>query len=148
MTMEKLEQELDAAVQVPGLTNLFVPPIRNRIDMLATGIKSPIGIKISGPDIDVLARLGAGIEEVAVDVPGVSSAIAERTTGGRYLDVEVQPAVAARYGLTQADVQPLIDTVVGGQPVAQHPDKRRVGHEGGSTCRSRLATVHEKKTDT
>src|SRR3546814_1224018 len=103
MTMEKLEQELDAAVQVPGLTNLFVPPIRNRIDMLATGIKSPIGIKISGPDIDVLARLGAGIEEVAVDVPGVSSAIAERTTGGRYLDVEVKPAVAARYGLTQAD---------------------------------------------
>src|SRR3546814_8481424 len=101
------------------LTNLFVPPILNRIDMLTTGIKSPIGIKISGPDIDVLARLGAGIEEVAVDVPGVSSAIAERTTGCRYLDVEVKPAVAARYGLTQADVQQLIAPVVGGQPVAQ-----------------------------
>src|SRR3546814_20425811 len=124
MTMEKLEQELDAAVQVPGLTNLFVPPIRNRIDMLATGIKSPIGIKISGPDIDVLARLGAGIEEVAVDVPGVSSAIAERPPDGRYLDVAVKPAVAARYGLTQADLQQLIAPVVGGQPVPQTVDGR------------------------
>src|SRR3546814_15051094 len=103
MTMEKLEQELDAAVQVPGLTNLFVPPIRNRIDMLATGIKSPIGIKISGPDIDVLARLGAGIEEVAVDVPGVSSASAERTTGGRTLGGEVKPAAPARSGVNQAE---------------------------------------------
>ncbi|MFC3715541.1 efflux RND transporter permease subunit [Luteimonas soli] len=119
MTMEKLEQELDAAVQVPGLTNLFVPPIRNRIDMLATGIKSPIGIKISGPDIDVLARLGARIERVTADVLGVSSAVADRAAGGRYLDVEVKPAIAARYGLTQADVQRLIVTVVGGQPVAQ-----------------------------
>src|SRR3546814_17312434 len=92
--------------------------------MLATGIKSPIGIKISGPDIDVLARLGAGIEEVAVEVPGVSSAIAERTTGRRYLDVEVKPAVAARYGLTQADVQQLLATVVGGQPGAQTIEHR------------------------
>src|SRR3546814_6699321 len=87
--------------------------------MLATGIKSPIGIKISGPDIDVLARLGPGIEEVAVDVPGVSSAIAERTTGGRYLDVEGKPAVAARHGLTQAEVQQLIATVDGGQARAE-----------------------------
>src|SRR3546814_13201208 len=112
--------------------------------MLATGIKSPIGIKISGPDIDVLARLGAGIEEVAVDVHGVSSAIAERTTGGRYLDVEVKPAVAARYGLTQADVQQLIATVVGGQPVAQTIEGRErypvvVRYQiGRASCRERV----------
>src|SRR3546814_19282667 len=113
MTMEKLEQELDAAVQVPGLTNLFVPPIRNRIDMLATGIKSPIGIQISGPDIDVLARLGAGIEEVAVDVPGVRSALAERNTGRRYLDVEVTPAVSARSRMTPGAVPQLLPPAVG-----------------------------------
>ena len=119
MTMETLQQELDAAVKVPGLTNLFVPPIRNRIDMLATGIKSPIGIKILGPDTDVLARLGARIEVVAAGVKGVSSAVADRAAGGRYLDVKVRPAVAARYGFTQAEVQRLIATVVGGQPIDQ-----------------------------
>ncbi|MEG3191041.1 MULTISPECIES: efflux RND transporter permease subunit [Novilysobacter] len=119
MTMEKLQQELDAAVQVPGLTNLFVPPIRNRIDMLATGIKSPIGIKIFGPDTEVLASLGDRIEQVARTVPGVSSAVAERIAGGRYLDVEVRPQAAARYGFTQADVQRLVATVVGGQPIDQ-----------------------------
>ena len=119
MTMAQLQQELDAAVEVPGLTDLFVPPIRNRIDMLATGIKSPVGIKISGPDTDVLARLGARVEAIAVDVPGVSSAIADRAAGGRYLDVDIKPAAAARYGLTQADVQRLIATVVGGRPIAQ-----------------------------
>jgi Cu(I)/Ag(I) efflux system membrane protein CusA/SilA len=119
MTPEKLRQELDRAVQVPGLTNLWVPPIRNRIDMLATGIKSPIGIKVSGPDVAVLAQLGDRIEQVARTVPGVSSALAERITGGRYLDVKVRPDVAARYGLSQADVQRLIATVVGGVPVAE-----------------------------
>jgi Cu(I)/Ag(I) efflux system membrane protein CusA/SilA len=119
MTPEKLRQELDRAVQVPGLTNLWVPPIRNRIDMLATGIKSPIGIKVSGPDVAVLAQLGDRIEQVARTVPGVSSALAERITGGRYLDINVRPDVAARYGLSQADVQRLIATVVGGVPVAE-----------------------------
>lgn len=125
MTIETLQEELDAAVQVPGLTNLFVPPIRNRIDMLATGIKSPIGIKVSGPDSDVLAQLGSRIEAVAADVAGVSSALADRATGGRYLDVEVRPTVAARYGLTQAEVQRLIATVVGGEPVAQTIEGRQ-----------------------
>ncbi|QNP40762.1 efflux RND transporter permease subunit [Lysobacter solisilvae (ex Woo and Kim 2020)] len=119
MTPAKLREELDRAVKVPGLTNLFVPPIRNRIDMLATGIKSPIGIKVSGPDIAVLARLSDRIEQVARTVPGVSSALAERIAGGRYLDVKVKPDVAARYGLSQADVQRLIATVVGGEPVAE-----------------------------
>lgn len=119
MTPERLREALDRAVQVPGLTNLWVPPIRNRIDMLATGIKSPIGIKISGPDTAVLERLGEQVEAVARGVPGVSSALAERLAGGRYLDVTVKPDAAARYGLTQADVQQLIATVVGGEPVAE-----------------------------
>ena len=119
MTPARLREELDRAVHVPGLTNLWVPPIRNRIDMLATGIKSPIGIKISGPDIAVLARLGDRIEQVARTVPGVRSALAERVTGGRYLDVKIRPGVAARYGLSQAEVQRLIATVVGGEPVTE-----------------------------
>ena len=119
MTPEKLREELDRAVHVPGLTNLWVPPIRNRIDMLATGIKSPIGIKVLGPDITVLARLGDRIEQIARTVPGVSSALAERVTGGRYLDVSVRPDIAARYGLSQAQVQQLIATVVGGEPIAE-----------------------------
>ncbi len=119
MTPEKLREELNRAVQVPGLTNLFVPPIRNRIDMLATGIKSPIGIKVSGPDVAVLAQLSDRIEQVSRTVPGVSSALAERIAGGRYLDVKVNPGAAARYGLSQADVQRLIATVVGGEPVSE-----------------------------
>jgi Cu(I)/Ag(I) efflux system membrane protein CusA/SilA len=119
MTPEKLRVELDRAVQVPGLTNLWVPPIRNRIDMLATGIKSPIGIKVSGPDLATLATLGDRVEQVARTVPGVSSALAERVEGGRYLDVRVRPEAAMRYGLSQADVQRVIATVVGGDPIAE-----------------------------
>jgi Cu(I)/Ag(I) efflux system membrane protein CusA/SilA len=119
MTPQKLRAELDRAVHVPGLTNLWVPPIRNRIDMLATGIKSPIGIKVMGPDLAVLARLGDQVEGVARGVPGVSSALAERVTGGRYLDVKVRPEISARYGLSQAEVQRLIATVVGGEPIAE-----------------------------
>ncbi|WP_159017252.1 efflux RND transporter permease subunit [Cognatiluteimonas profundi] len=119
MTPAKLRGELDRAVHVPGLTNLWVPPIRNRIDMLATGVKSPIGIKVMGPDIAVLARLGDRIEQIARTVPGVNSAIAERVTGGRYLDVAIRTDAAARYGLSQAQVQRLIGTVVGGEPIAE-----------------------------
>ena len=119
MTPEKLRAELDAAVTVPGLTNLWVPPIRNRIDMLATGIKSPIGIKVSGPDIEGIARLSAEVERVAKTVPGISSALAERVRGGRYVDVRIRPDAAARYGLTQAGLQTLIATVVGGDPIGE-----------------------------
>ena len=119
MTMEKLRDELDAAVQVPGLTNLWVPPIRNRIDMLATGIKSPIGVKVSGPDTKVIEQISNEVERVAKTVPGVSSALAERITGGRYVDVRILPGVAARYGLSQADLQRLIGTVVGGDPIGE-----------------------------
>ncbi|HSR64940.1 MAG TPA: efflux RND transporter permease subunit, partial [Xanthomonadaceae bacterium] len=119
MTPERLRAELDRIVQVPGLTSLWVPPIRNRIDMLATGIKSPIGIKITGPDVAVLATLGDRIEQAARRVPGVSSAVSERATGGRYVDVRIRRDAAARYGLGQADLQRLIATVVGGEPVAE-----------------------------
>lgn len=119
MTPEKLRQELDAAVKIPGLTNLWVPPIRNRIDMLATGIKSPIGIKVSGPDTRIIERISSEVERLAKTVPGVSSALAERVTGGRYVDVRIRPEVAARYGLSQADLQQLIATVVGGDPIGE-----------------------------
>lgn len=119
MTMAKLRDELNAAVQIPGLTNLWVPPIRNRIDMLATGIKSPIGVKVSGPDTKVIERLSDEVERIAKTVPGVSSALAERIGGGRYIDVKVQPGSAARYGLSQADLHRLIATVVGGDPIGE-----------------------------
>jgi copper/silver efflux system protein len=119
MTPEKLRTELDAAVKVPGLTNLWVPPIRNRIDMLATGIKSPIGIKVSGPGIGEIGRLSAEVERVAKTVPGVNSALAERVSGGRYVDVRIRPDVAARYGVTQAELHRLIATVVGGDPIGE-----------------------------
>jgi Cu(I)/Ag(I) efflux system membrane protein CusA/SilA len=119
MTMEKLREALVHAVQVPGLTNLWVPPIRNRIDMLATGIKSPIGIKISGPDTEVLETLAESAAQIAKQVPGVSSAVAERVAGGRYVDVRIRRDAAARYGFTQAQVQTLIATVVGGDPIGE-----------------------------
>ncbi|WP_413731841.1 efflux RND transporter permease subunit [Sodalis sp. RH20] len=119
MTMTKLREELDAAVNVPGLTNLWVPPIRNRIDMLATGIKSPIGIKVSGPDTKVIEEISNEVERVAKTVPGVSSALAERITGGRYIDVGIRPGAAARYGLSQADLQRLVSTIVGGDPIGE-----------------------------
>ena len=119
MTPEKLVEALDAAVQVPGLTNLWIPPIRNRIDMLATGIKSPVGVKIAGAslaDIDGVAR---DIERVADSVLGVSSALAERLTGGRYIDIDIDRAAAARYGLTIADVQSVVASLVGGENIGE-----------------------------
>ena len=119
MTPEKLRAELDAAVKVPGLTNLWVPPIRNRIDMLATGIKSPVGIKVLGPDTAVIEQLSDEVERVAKTVPGVSSALSERITGGRYVDVKIRPEIAARYGFNQAELQRLIGTVIGGEPIGE-----------------------------
>jgi len=119
LTPEALRQELDAAVQVPGLANFWIPPIRNRIDMLATGIKSPIGIKVSGPDLSMIEDIGARIEQAARAVPGVGSASAERVSGGRYVDVQVRPDAAARYGLRQADVQRILTVAVGGEPIGE-----------------------------
>ena len=119
MTPEKLVEELDRIVQVPGLANVWVPPIRNRIDMLATGIKSPIGVKVSGSDLARIDRVAAQVEAVAKKVPGVSSALAERLTGGRYVQVDIDRAIAGRYGLNIADVQAIVSGAVGGQNVGE-----------------------------
>ncbi|MBN9506650.1 MAG: efflux RND transporter permease subunit [Sphingopyxis granuli] len=119
MTPEKLIDELDRAVKVPGLSNIWVPPIRNRIDMLATGIKSPIGVKVSGSNLAEIDRIARDIEGAAKTVPGVSSALAERLTGGRYIDVDINRAAAARYGLNIADVQAIVSGAIGGEIVGQ-----------------------------
>ncbi|MCY4755045.1 efflux RND transporter permease subunit [Pelomonas aquatica] len=119
MTPEKLVEELDRAVKVPGLSNLWVPPIRNRIDMLATGIKSPVGIKIAGADLVTIDRLATQVEAAVRGVAGVSSALAERLTGGRYIDVDVDRAAAARFGLSVADVQAVVSTAIGGDNVGE-----------------------------
>jgi Cu(I)/Ag(I) efflux system membrane protein CusA/SilA len=119
MTADKLVEELDRAVKVPGLANIWVPPIRNRIDMLATGIKSPIGVKISGSNLADIDRIAQQVEKVAKTVPGVSSALAERLTGGRYVDVDIDRAAAARYGLNIADVQSVVSGLVGGENIGE-----------------------------
>jgi Cu(I)/Ag(I) efflux system membrane protein CusA/SilA len=119
MTPEGLIEALDSAVRVPGLTNVWVPPIRNRIDMLATGIKSPIGVKVSGSDLTELDRVAHDVEAVAKRTPGVSSALAERLTGGRYVDVDIDRGAAARFGLNIADVQEIVAGAIGGETVGQ-----------------------------
>ena len=119
MTPEKLVEELDRAVKVPGLANIWVPPIRNRIDMLATGIKSPIGVKVSGSDLAEIDRIARDVEGVAKAVPGVGSALAERLTGGRYVDIDIDRAAAARYGLNIADVQAIVAGAIGGETIGQ-----------------------------
>jgi len=119
LTPEKLVEELDRAVTVPGLTNIWIPPIRNRIDMLATGIKSPIGVKIAGSDLDAIDRIAQQVERVAKGVAGVSSSLAERLTGGRYVDIDIDRAAAARYGLNIADVQSVVSGLVGGDNVGE-----------------------------
>lgn len=119
MTPTKLVDELDRTVRVPGLTNVWVPPIRNRIDMLATGIKSPIGVKVSGSDLAEIDRIAGDVERVAKSVPGVSSALAERLTGGRYVDVDIDRAAAARFGLNIADVQQIVSGAIGGETIGQ-----------------------------
>jgi Cu(I)/Ag(I) efflux system membrane protein CusA/SilA len=119
ITTEKLIAEMDAALQMPGLANVWIPPIRNRIDMLATGIKSPIGIKISGPDLESIERLATRIEAVVKDVPGVASVLAERVTSGRYVDLRIDRLRAARYGLSVADVQEIVSYAIGGENVAE-----------------------------
>ncbi len=119
MTIDKIIEELDRTVRLPGLANLWVPPIRNRIDMLSTGIKSPIGIKVSGTvlsDIDVTAQ---SIEAVAKTVPGVVSALAERLEGGRYIDVDINREKASRYGMTVGDVQLFVSSAIGGAMVGE-----------------------------
>ncbi len=119
MTPEKIVEELDRAVKIPGLSNIWIPPIRNRIDMLATGIKSPIGVKVTGNDLHVIDRIAAEVEQVAKGIPGVSSSLAERLTGGRYVDVQIDRKAAGRYGLNVADVQAVVAGAVGGENVSE-----------------------------
>jgi len=124
MTTEKLKQELNKLVQVPSLTNVWIMPIKNRIDMLATGIKTPVGIKVAGPDLEVISEIGQQIETVMRDVPGTASVYAERVTGGRYINAEIDRIKAARYGLNIADVQEVISTAVGGMTVTESVEGR------------------------
>ena len=119
MTADKLVEELDRIVKVPGLANIWVPPIRNRIDMLATGIKSPVGVKVSGPSLAEIDRLTGEIERVVKQVPGVSSALAERLAGGRYVDVKINRDAAARYGLNVDDVQSIVASAIGGENIGE-----------------------------
>ncbi|MBL8524815.1 MAG: efflux RND transporter permease subunit [Betaproteobacteria bacterium] len=119
MTQEKLVEELDRTVKLPGLANLWVPPIRNRIDMLATGIKSPVGIKVAGTSLAEIDRIAGEIERVVRDVPGVTSALAERLTGGRYIDINIDRLAAARYGMNVSDVQSVVSAAIGGDNIGE-----------------------------
>lgn len=119
MTSEKLVKELDRVVKVPGLTNIWIPPIRNRIDMLATGVKSPIGIKVAGTELAEIDQATQAVERVARGIAGVSSALAERLVGGRYIDVDIDRQAAARYGMNIADVQTIVSSAIGGENVGE-----------------------------
>lgn len=117
MTKDKLVEELNSAIQIPGLTNAWTMPIKTRIDMLSTGIKTPVGIKIGGPDLQVLQKIGKEIEEVAKTIPGTRSAFAERSAGGNYVDFEINRDAAARYGLSVSDIQDVIMSAIGGMNI-------------------------------
>jgi copper/silver efflux system protein len=119
MTQDQLIDKMDAALQIPGLSNLWVQPIRNRIDMLSTGIKSPVGIKIAGPDLTIIDKIGSEIEATVRDVPGTRSAYAERVQGGRYIEVRIDRVRASRFGLTLADVQQVVALAIGGENVGE-----------------------------
>jgi Cu(I)/Ag(I) efflux system membrane protein CusA/SilA len=124
MNMAKLRAELESRVKLPGLSNAWVMPIRTRIDMLATGIKTPVGIKIAGPDLNVLQSLGQQIETLLKQVPGTSSVFAERVAGSRYVTIDINRLKAARYGLNIEDIQEIIETAVGGMNVTQTVEGR------------------------
>ena len=119
MTMDKLKQELDRRVKFPGLTNAWVMPIKNRIDMQATGIKTPVGVKVAGPDLEVIQKIGKQLEKILKKVPGTTSVYSERVAGGRYVTVDIDRGAAARFGLNIADVQEVVRTALGGMPVTQ-----------------------------
>jgi len=119
MTTEKLIEEMDAALRIPGMGNVWVQPIRNRIDMLATGIKSPVGIKIAGPDLKVIQQVGAQIEAAVKNVEGTVSAFSERVSGGRYIEVEPDRIAAARYGLSIEDIQNIVAIAIGGENIGE-----------------------------
>ncbi|MEO6883460.1 MAG: CusA/CzcA family heavy metal efflux RND transporter [Bacteroidia bacterium] len=119
MTQEKLIQQMDRALQIPGLTNVWTMPIKNRIEMLSTGIKTPVGIKIAGPDLHVLDSLGRRIETIMHTVPGTASAYAERLFGGNYIDFTINREAAARYGLAVSDIENVVQTAIGGKDISE-----------------------------
>ena len=119
ISMQDIRHELDRAVQVPGVSNVWIMPIKNRIDMLSTGIKTPLGIKIAGPDLEVIANVGEAIERALKDVPGTASIYAERVVGGRYIEVDVRREEAARFGMNVADVQDIVRSAIGGSVVSE-----------------------------
>jgi Cu(I)/Ag(I) efflux system membrane protein CusA/SilA len=118
MTLERLKQELDTLVDLPGLSNAWLMPIHARIDMLATGIKTPVGVKVAGDDLAGIQALGSQIERVLMGVPGTASVYAERVSGARYIDIEVDRDTAAHYGLSISDIQEVIGMAVGGMNLA------------------------------
>lgn len=119
MTMDKLISELDNTVKVPGIANVWVPPIRNRLDMLATGIKSPVGIKVNGNNLAEIEKTAEEIERIVRNVPGVTSALAERLDGGRYIDITIDRVKAARYGVSVKELQSVVASVVGGDNIGE-----------------------------
>jgi len=119
MTTKKLRAELDKLIQIPGLTNAWVMPIKTRIDMLATGIKTPVGIKVAGSDLAVIQRIGQDIEQILAQMPGTASVYSERVAGGRYIKVDIKRELASRYGLNISDVQQVVSTAIGGMNVAE-----------------------------
>lgn len=119
VTTESLRKQLDQLIQFPGLTNAWVMPIKTRIDMLATGIKTPIGIKIAGPDLKVIEKIGSELEPILNNIAGTTSVYAERVAGGRYITVDINRRQAARYGLAIKDIQQIVSTAVGGMNIGE-----------------------------
>jgi Cu(I)/Ag(I) efflux system membrane protein CusA/SilA len=119
MDTDGLIQELNTLIRIPGLTNAFVMPIKTRIDMLATGIKTPVGIKVAGPELGVIQAIGQDLERILADVPGTASVYSERVAGGRYIKVDIHRDQAARYGLSIADIQQVIATAIGGMNITE-----------------------------
>ncbi len=119
VTMESLKKEMDALVSFPGVTNSWVMPIKTRLDMLATGIKTPVGIKIAGPELTVIQDIGKQLETILLEVEGTASVYSERVAGGRYINVNIDRAKAARFGLNVADVQQVVASAIGGMNVTQ-----------------------------
>jgi Cu(I)/Ag(I) efflux system membrane protein CusA/SilA len=126
LTSQGLRDELDELIQFPGLTNAWVMPIKTRIDMLATGIKTPVGIKVSGPDLTVIQGIGQQLEQVLGKVKGTASVYSERVVGGRYINIDIQRRQAAQYGMSIMDVQQIISSAIGGKNIAEsvEGDKR------------------------
>ena len=119
VTMDDIRAELDRRVQVPGVTNVWIQPIKNRIDMLATGVKTPVGVKVSGADLSVIEEIAVAVEQAVADIPGTTSAYAERPVGGRFIEIDIDRAAAARYLLSIEDVQQVVQTAIGGQAIAE-----------------------------